>query len=132
MKQSRRTTGKAPAATSKPQPEKPTERAQIQPTDDEVEEVLTRLVNLDLQQFNCDLEIARRVYRSNPELVTSERYPEPWRTLYTQENLGQEPSDQDTQKAPSIAELYEQELPEAQKLATERTAKLVAVNPAKV
>ncbi len=98
---SKQTHEKAPAALPQPATDN---QAQKQPTSEQIEKTLTALVNEEARQFNCDLEIARRVYRSNPQLVKSPRYPEPWRTLYTEE-LGEAPGDQDTQKALSIAQM---------------------------
>jgi hypothetical protein len=113
MKRSKSTSGKAPVALSQPQP---TAADTKQPTAEQIEKALTGLVQGEIEQFNCDLEIARRVYRSNPKLVTSKNYPEPWRTLAIEG--GNFLGDRDTQKALSIEELRRQELPEARRIAT--------------
>lgn len=115
MKQSsKRTSGKAPVALSQPQPTTTANK----PTAEQIEEALGRWVKGDVDQFNYNLEIARRVYRSNLKLVQAPSYPEPWRTLYIESNEGQAPSDRDTEKAPSIAQLRKQHLPQAIETAT--------------
>lgn len=46
-----------------------------------VNETLDWIVKNELEQVGSDLEIARRVYRSFPELVTAPAFPEPFRSL---------------------------------------------------
>jgi hypothetical protein len=116
MKHSTRSkSGKAPAAISQPATDN---QAQKQPSSEQIEKTLAALVNQEVHQFNCDLEIARRIYRSNPQLVKSPRYPEPWRTLFTEE-LGEAPGDQDTQEALSIAQMRRKLRPFAREIATD-------------
>ena len=115
MKQhsSKQTSGKAPAALSQPQQ---TATAKKKPTAEQIENALVGLVDAELQQFNCDLAIARRVYRSNPKLVTSKSYPEPWRSVSI--GAGHTIGDRDTQKAPTVEQLRKQEMASARELAT--------------
>ena len=87
-------------------------------TPEQIEKALNLLVDGYVDQFNTDLEIARRVYRSNPKLVKSARYPEPWGTLYMEQHGGDAPSDKDTEKAPSVAQIRKNELQNAREVAT--------------
>lgn len=102
MKQQQRTTGKAHA---NPKPK------QAKPTPEQIEEALHHSVDNEIDQYLCELEIARRVYRSNPELVVSKAFPEPWLTLYAHLHEGRLPDDHDTQEAPTIVGLRKKLLP---------------------
>src|SRR5579862_5222459 len=102
------------ALVAAPQPSNP---ALKKPSQEEIEEHLIRFVDQDISCFNCDLQLARMIYRSNPELVRAKRYPEPWRGFFLKE-LGYAPSDTDARKAPTIQQLRKQLLPEAIEHAT--------------
>jgi hypothetical protein len=115
MKHSTKSGKAATAALSQPQQNN---TAKKQPTPEQIEEALKLWIGDEVRQFACDLEIARRVYRSNPELVKPKRYPEPWRTMFIEAYDGEIPNDRGTQKAPSIERLRKTALPDAIETAT--------------
>ncbi|MBZ5607248.1 MAG: hypothetical protein LAP38_03250 [Acidobacteriia bacterium] len=83
-----------------------------------IEEALMQCVEGALEQFSCDLSIARRIWRNHRALVEAPEYPEPYRSFENMAN-GELPDDTATDEKDGlpIEKLREKLLPEALKMA---------------
>ena len=97
------------------------------PTDEELQEVLDRMVTSELAQFADTLEAARVLWRMYPELVEGTEFPEYLRQAYRDENDAEVEGVCDY-GSPHIEEVRASVLPDALDFVARRQHRAVSVS----